>query len=123
MTIFLFANVAFQQINVSDSLAIMSMLLRHFGPIMRSHAKLCNMQFLGDYFCTGVQLGKGSYANVFLGRHVRTADVVAIKVMNWEQLTKGREKLSKALENEIKIMNESDHPNIVRLFHSMVCFI
>jgi len=105
--------------NVSRSLELMAMLLRHFGTIMRNHAKLCNMRFLGSYFCTGVELGRGSYANVFLGRHTKTAEVVAIKAMDWDRLTKGKDKLRQALENEIRIMSESDHPNIVRLYDSL----
>lgn len=109
---------------MSDSVDIMAMLLRHFGAIMRMHAKLSQMRFIGTspYFCTGVVLGKGSYANVFLGRHTKTAEVVAIKVMDWDRLTQGADKLRQALENEISIMRESNHPNIVRLYDALVRF-
>ncbi|KAL6053219.1 Serine/threonine-protein kinase ATG1c [Balamuthia mandrillaris] len=102
--------------NLADSVGLLEMLLRNFGFIMNNHPKLRNIQFWGDWFCTGVELGKGSYANVFLGHSCKDAQVVAIKVMDWDRLTRGRPKLCEQLENEIDIMRASEHPNIVRLY-------
>jgi serine/threonine protein kinase len=41
---------------------------------------------------------------------------VAIKTMDWDNLTRGKPKQEAALTNEIEIMRSSDHPNIVRLY-------
>lgn len=102
--------------NVEDSMELMALILRRFGLLTRTHREFKNVHLWQDYFCTGVVLGKGAYATVFLGRHVKTAKVVAIKTMDWDNLTRGKPKQEASLTNEIEIMRASDHPNIVRLY-------
>lgn len=78
-----------------------------------------NMRFVGDHFCTGIKLGKGMFGTVFLGYHVKSARRVAIKVFDWETLTKAgkrpERKAEKQLRREIELMREAHHPNIVQL--------
>jgi serine/threonine-protein kinase ULK/ATG1 len=95
---------------------LMGLILRRFGLITRTHRDFKNVHLWSDYFCTGVELGRGAFATVFLGRHVKTAKAVAIKTMDWDNLTRGKPKQQEALLHEIEIMRESDHPNIVRLY-------
>jgi hypothetical protein len=64
-----------QQSNVEDSMELMALILRRFGLLTRTHREFKNVHLWQDYFCTGVVLGKGAYATVFLGRHVKTAKV------------------------------------------------
>eukprot|EP01089_Gocevia_fonbrunei_P021851 TRINITY_DN8635_c0_g1_i2.p1 TRINITY_DN8635_c0_g1~~TRINITY_DN8635_c0_g1_i2.p1 ORF type:complete len:647 (-),score=151.81 TRINITY_DN8635_c0_g1_i2:163-2103(-) len=102
--------------NVTDTLSIIILLLRQLGFIIRSFTKFRSINFYKDWFCTGLELGKGSYAKVYLGRHVRTAEVCALKVIDREILMKSSEKLKEQLNNEIEIMTQSSHPNIVKLY-------
>eukprot|EP01087_Luapelamoeba_hula_P006394 TRINITY_DN1647_c0_g2_i1.p1 TRINITY_DN1647_c0_g2~~TRINITY_DN1647_c0_g2_i1.p1 ORF type:complete len:681 (-),score=87.06 TRINITY_DN1647_c0_g2_i1:168-2210(-) len=102
--------------NVEPTMLIIQMVMRHFGHLLRQNTKWGTMAFLGDYFNTGLKLGHGTYANVFLGRHIKTAEVVAIKVMDWDRLTRGKPKLAEMLNNEIKIMRSADSPSIVHLY-------
>jgi tRNA A-37 threonylcarbamoyl transferase component Bud32 len=102
--------------NIEDSMELMGLILRRFGIITRTHREFKNIHLWQEYFCTGVVLGRGAYATVFLGRHVKTAKAVAIKTMDWDNLTRGKPKQEAALTNEIEIMRSSDHPNIVRLY-------
>jgi tRNA A-37 threonylcarbamoyl transferase component Bud32 len=102
--------------NMEDSMELMALILRRFGLITRTHRDFKNVHLWQDYFCTGVVLGKGAFATVFLGRHVKTAKAVAIKTMDWDNLTRGKPRQEAALTNEIEIMRASDHPNIVRLY-------
>jgi hypothetical protein len=67
-----------QQSNVEDSMELMALILRRFGLLTRTHREFKNVHLWQDYFCTGVVLGKGAYATVFLGRHVKTAKVLPL---------------------------------------------
>lgn len=74
---------------------------------------------IGDYVCPGGKgslIGKGSFADVFLGYHKVLQHKVAIKVVDVARLTKGSEKLKEHLASEIQIMKSMDHENIVKLF-------
>jgi len=104
------------QENISLSLDLVSVLLQSHAYFLRSHQKHKNIHFWGNWFCTGIELGKGSYAQVYLGRHIQTAKAVAIKSMQWDKLTFGKPKLEEQLRNEIEIMKISKHPNIVQLY-------
>ncbi|KAJ1560380.1 Serine/threonine-protein kinase ulk2 [Cladochytrium tenue] len=78
---------------------------------------------VGDYI-PGREIGRGSFATVFIGRrfHARHPSaagaaaeptLTAIKTVNRDKLNR---KLAENLESEIKILTHIDHPNIVRLF-------
>lgn len=62
------------------------------------------------------QLGRGSFAEVWLGRHTATGAVVAIKEINTSFLNA---KLCQALAGEVSIMQRVVHRNIVRLHETL----
>lgn len=69
------------------------------------------------YICTYTKLGKGAYSKVYKGYidHLDNdnddpKEFVAIKKMNLEQI-----KAHDCLENEIDIMKQLDHPNILKM--------
>jgi len=64
-----------------------------------------------EYKIEGV-IGKGSFATVRKGKHRSTGERVAIKIISKRKLTP-EDKI--ALQNEIDIMKQVDHPNIVKL--------
>lgn len=68
-----------------------------------------------EYYCTFNKLGKGAYSKVYKGYYIRNTEVnskewVAIKKMNMEQIN-----AHNFLENEIKIMERLNHPNILNM--------
>lgn len=58
-------------------------------------------------------VGKGSFATVRKGRSRETGERVAIKVISKRRLSDA-DKLN--LKNEIEVMKQVDHPNIVKLY-------
>ncbi|KAK9466510.1 kinase-like domain-containing protein [Lipomyces arxii] len=60
----------------------------------------------------GNEIGRGSFANVYKGVHMRTQTAVAIKSVVRAKLNK---KLLENLESEIKILKTLSHPHIVAL--------
>ena len=60
----------------------------------------------------GTQLGSGGFSTVILCKKRSTGKEYAMKIVNRVSLTKS---LEKALKHEIKILNDLDHPNILRL--------
>lgn len=70
-------------------------------------------KIVGDYQLRD-KLGKGSYADVYLGIHKVTGAKFAIKTISKLNLTEP--KLLAGLESEIKIMKEYNHENIVKLY-------
>ncbi len=62
------------------------------------------------------QLGRGSFAEVWLGRHTTTGAVVAVKEINTSFLNP---KLCQALAGEVSIMQRVVHRNIVRLHETL----
>lgn len=57
------------------------------------------------------ELGSGAYGIVYEGVHKQTGEKRAIKAMNKEQIED-----KEALENELAILKQLDHPNIVKLY-------
>jgi serine/threonine-protein kinase ULK/ATG1 len=68
---------------------------------------------VGDYQLTE-KIGKGNFADVYLGINSKTQSKYAIKVISKE--TFAEPKLIAGLDSEIKIMKEFSHRNIVQLF-------
>ncbi|KAI0382935.1 Serine/threonine-protein kinase ATG1 [Hypomontagnella monticulosa] len=63
-------------------------------------------------FIIGSEIGKGSFAQVYMGKHKVTGELVAIKSVELARLNK---KLKENLYSEIKILKELRHPHIVAL--------
>eukprot|EP01091_Cochliopodium_minus_P006685 TRINITY_DN16693_c0_g1_i1.p1 TRINITY_DN16693_c0_g1~~TRINITY_DN16693_c0_g1_i1.p1 ORF type:complete len:469 (-),score=131.04 TRINITY_DN16693_c0_g1_i1:99-1409(-) len=62
-----------------------------------------------------VKIGEGSTGSVFKCKHNKTNQMAALKVL---EITEENERFS--VENEIKVMKTSNHPNIVHYFASYV---
>jgi serine/threonine-protein kinase ULK/ATG1 len=70
---------------------------------------------VGDYVSDGKKIGKGSFATVYLGHHANNPkNLVAIKVVDVDRLSRNNEKLKRHLESEISIMKSIQHEHIVR---------
>jgi len=67
---------------------------------------------IGDLFDIGKKLGDGNFAVVRECFHKTTNEKFALKIIDRRKL-KGKEKM---LEDEIRIMKQCNHPNIVKLF-------
>lgn len=63
-------------------------------------------------FIIGSEIGKGSFAQVYMGRHKVSGALVAIKSVELGRLNK---KLKENLYSEIKILKKLRHPHIVAL--------
>ena len=61
------------------------------------------------------RLGGGTFGNVYVGRHMRTHESVAVKHI--EPPIQHREHYMRYIENELDTLNSIDHPNIVDLIH------
>jgi len=64
-------------------------------------------------FVRGKEIGKGSFATVYLASHRKKRSYAAVKVVTQGKLTK---KLKENLESEIRILKGLQHPHIVALF-------
>ncbi|KAK5122368.1 hypothetical protein LTR85_003952 [Meristemomyces frigidus] len=69
-------------------------------------------ELIGD-FRRGKEIGKGSFAAVYLAQHRRKRSYAAVKAVQMGKLTK---KLKENLESEISILKSLQHPHIVALF-------
>lgn len=58
------------------------------------------------------RIGKGSFAHVYLARHVQDGRVAAVKEISTERLSR---KLMESLESEVAVLMRAKHQNIVRL--------
>jgi calcium-dependent protein kinase len=70
-------------------------------------------ELLTDTYELGKSLGKGSYGVVHLGRHKKTKRRVAIKTIKV-----GNGETWKELKNEVNIMKNLRHPNVVQLYET-----
>ena len=70
---------------------------------------------VGNYVSLGEVIGRGSFGQVYHGMHKKTKEGVAIKEMDMSLLQKKSPKLILHLQNEINIMKEMKHENIVCL--------
>ncbi len=66
---------------MAASVSLLSMLLRGYSYLLAGDPRWRHIRVWGEYMCTGIELGKGAYATVYLGRHSNTANPVAIKTM------------------------------------------
>ncbi|XP_031493980.1 CBL-interacting serine/threonine-protein kinase 9-like [Nymphaea colorata] len=65
----------------------------------------------------GRTLGEGSFAKVKFARNVATGDIVAIKILDKEQVL--RHKMIEQIKREISTMKLIKHPNVVQLYEVM----
>eukprot|EP01095_Lingulamoeba_sp_RSL-Kostka_P007097 TRINITY_DN2239_c2_g2_i2.p1 TRINITY_DN2239_c2_g2~~TRINITY_DN2239_c2_g2_i2.p1 ORF type:complete len:665 (+),score=211.62 TRINITY_DN2239_c2_g2_i2:118-2112(+) len=75
-----------------------------------------NVFTIGHYKSTGQVLGSGAFATVFKGLNIKTREIIAIKEVDYNKVTKNNEKVKKQLKAEINIMKNLQHENIVQLF-------
>ena len=71
------------------------------------------MKKVGDYTLIKL-LGKGSFGATYLTQKGADPIILATKVLERKKMEKGS--LKKYLENEIQILKELDHPNIVKFY-------
>ncbi|GAB7359222.1 hypothetical protein MBLNU230_g5881t1 [Neophaeotheca triangularis] len=69
-------------------------------------------EIIGD-FVRGKEIGKGSFATVFLAKHRKKRSYAAVKAVQMSKLTR---KLKDNLESEVRILKSLQHPHIVALF-------
>lgn len=65
-------------------------------------------------FEMGVNLGKGKFGEVYLGRHTATGCIVALKKVMKNKLIEYN--IVEQFIKEIKLHSSMDHPNIVRFY-------
>lgn len=73
---------------------------------------ICTERDVLDRYKLGEKIGDGNFADVHVGILRQTGEEFAIKKVDKSKL-KGKESM---IENEIAILNEIDHPNIVKLY-------
>jgi len=75
-----------------------------------------------DIYYFEKKLGSGGYGAVYLAKHKKTGVKVAVKAMQ-----KGRIADYESFKNEIAILKELDHPNIIKLHETWetdrICFL
>ncbi|AGC02086.1 serine-threonine kinase [Acanthamoeba polyphaga moumouvirus] len=75
------------------------------------------MELIEDkYEITNIELGEGGFAKVYLGINKLTGEKVAIKKVFLNQKKTPKNELLNKLSTEIQIMQQLDHPNIVKLY-------
>lgn len=74
------------------------------------------MATLGDYKLLKM-LGQGAFSKVFLGEHMETGKMVALKVID-KNKKDGEIDFNELAEKEIEITKEISHPNIIKLHDS-----
>ncbi|KAJ8035549.1 Serine/threonine-protein kinase DCLK3 [Holothuria leucospilota] len=73
---------------------------------------ICTERDVLDRYKLGEKIGDGNFADVHVGILRQTGEEFAIKKVDKSKL-KGKESM---IENEIAILNEIDHPNVVKLY-------
>lgn len=71
---------------------------------------------IGEFICTGEEIGSGAFSQVYKGHRKSNREIVAIKVVDYQQLT-GKEKIYH--ERERTILKSLQHENIVEV-HQIV---
>eukprot|EP01103_Thecamoeba_quadrilineata_P019532 TRINITY_DN7951_c0_g1_i1.p1 TRINITY_DN7951_c0_g1~~TRINITY_DN7951_c0_g1_i1.p1 ORF type:complete len:423 (-),score=83.92 TRINITY_DN7951_c0_g1_i1:33-1301(-) len=99
----------------SESVQLIVYLLRVF-PTITNDFKFRNLYIVGDYLCTGILLGRGNFAEVYHGKHLRTNLDVAIKKMDTAKIDRQNLHL---LDREVDIMKQISHTNIVHLYDTL----
>lgn len=72
---------------------------------------ICKNRDIREDYEIKKEIGSGAYGIVYEGIHRATGERRAIKAMNKDQIED-----KEALENELMILKQLDHPNIVKLF-------
>ncbi|KAL3604271.1 hypothetical protein D5086_005130 [Populus alba] len=65
----------------------------------------------------GKTIGEGSFDKVKVAKNVQTGDVVAIKILDRDQVL--RHKMVEQLKREISTMKLIKHPNVIKIFEAM----
>jgi len=68
---------------------------------------------LRDNYKIGKKLGEGGFGEVRLCKHIASGEARAVKYLKKDMLTHEDKEL---ILNEVRILSEMDHPNIVRLY-------
>lgn len=89
-------------------------LLSMAPPKQASDSKPEKKQWTLSDFEIGKPLGRGKFGNVYLARERKTKYIVALKVLQKEQLKK--ENVEHQLRREIEIQSHLRHKNILRLY-------
>lgn len=84
--------------------------------VIASLKRICNEGDPRDVFRGFTKIGQGASGGVFTGYERGTNRLVAIKQMNLEQQPK-----KDLIINEILVMKDSSHPNIVNFIDSYLC--
>lgn len=84
----------------------------HRAPSGSSSRRTRTGEDIVGQFILGSEIGKGSFAQVYMGKHKMSGALVAIKSVELARLNK---KLKENLYSEIKILKKLRHPHIVAL--------
>ncbi|CAD8068731.1 unnamed protein product [Paramecium sonneborni] len=61
-------------------------------------------------------LGKGTFGVVYLGKEIKSQEIVAVKVINLKGNEKQLDSIAKLCQNEYQIMQRLQHSNLVKLY-------
>ncbi|KAI9489127.1 aurora-A in complex with A pentacyclic inhibitor [Zychaea mexicana] len=77
---------------------------------------ICNSsrQWCLDDFKVGIHIGSGRFGTVYRAQEKKTGAVVALKIVNKQELQKA--KVVRFLKREIEIQSRLSHPNVLRMY-------